>query len=59
MRAYLQHKLNVLHVYARLSPLLGRSLARQVAARWERTGLYGLLYARSIWGRGARRSAAT
>lgn len=37
MKAYLQHHLNVLHIYCRLAPLLGRRLARNIAATWERT----------------------
>jgi len=45
MKAFLQHRFNVLHVYSRLSPLLGRRLARAIATAWEQTFFYRALYA--------------
>lgn len=45
MKAFLQHRFNVLHVYSRLCPLLGRRLARTVAVAWEQTFVYRALYA--------------
>jgi hypothetical protein len=48
MRAYLQHRLNMLHVYARLYPLFGRRTARSLAQAWGRTFLYTLLYTKGV-----------
>ncbi|HOV84881.1 MAG TPA: hypothetical protein PLM79_00855 [Syntrophobacteraceae bacterium] len=45
MRAFLQHRFNVLHVYCRLSGILGPRLARSIATVWERTAAYRILYA--------------
>ena len=62
-RSALQHQFNALHLYCRLCPVLGRSLARLVATCWERTWLYRALYSprfpRPAWGQGAGRTATT
>ncbi len=47
IRGCLQHHLNGPHVYCRLVRVLPRRLARKVALHWERTAIYGLLYARA------------
>ena len=62
-RSALQHRFNALHLYCRLRPVLGRSLARLVATCWERSRLYHALYsphcARPPWRQGAGRTATT
>ena len=62
-RSALQHQFNALHLYCRLCPVLGRSLARLVATCWERSRFYRALYSQrlscSSWGQGAGRTATT
>lgn len=45
MKAFLQHRFNVLHIYSRLCPLIGRRMARAIAMAWEHTSVYRALYA--------------
>lgn len=62
-RSALQHSFNCLHVYCRLRPVLGQSLARKVATCWEHSLLYRVLYSprshHPVWGQGAGRTATT
>ena len=46
MRDWLQHNLNSLHIYCRLVRIMPRSLARKIVLYWEKTAIYGLIYAR-------------
>ena len=45
MRNWLQHNLNCLHVYCRLVRIMPRWLARKIVLYWEKTAIYGLIYA--------------
>lgn len=44
IRSFLQHRMNSLHVFCRLCPLLGRPMAEAVSKAWERCLLYRVVY---------------
>jgi hypothetical protein len=46
MRNWLHHNLNSLHVYCRLVNIMPRWLAREIVLHWEKTAIYGHMYAR-------------
>ena len=46
MQNWLQHNFNSLHIYCRLVRIMPRSLARKIVLYWEKTAIYGLIYAR-------------
>jgi hypothetical protein len=47
MRNWLHHNLNSLHIYCRLVRVMPGWLARKIVMHWEKTPIYGLMYARS------------
>jgi len=47
MRNWLHHNLNSLHIYCRLVRVMPGWLARRIVLHWERTAIYGLMYART------------
>jgi hypothetical protein len=47
IRNWLHHNLNSLHVYCRLVRVMPRRMAREIVLHWEKTAIYGLMYART------------
>jgi len=47
MRNWLHHNLNSLHIYCRLVRVMPGSLAMAIVLHWEKTAVYGLMYART------------
>jgi len=47
MKNWLHHNLNSLHIYCRLVKIMPRRVAREIVLHWEKTTIYGLMYART------------
>jgi hypothetical protein len=47
MRDWLHYTLNSLHIYCRLVRVMPGWLARKIVMQWEKTAIYGLMYART------------
>jgi hypothetical protein len=47
IRNWLHHNLNGLHVYCRLVRVMPGWMARAIVLHWEKTAVYGLMYART------------
>lgn len=45
IKEYFQHRFNVLHVYSRLCPIVGRQKAKVLCIKWEHTFIHKKLYA--------------